>query len=181
MLTFAYGSNMCLGRLHSRVLRPTFRTLAKLPEYRLAFNKHSSADGSGKANIIGGAGTSGVWGVVFDLTRPDFDRLVASEVGYEPVPMVVFRPDGEPLKTIAFIADAAPEEEWPYTWYLRHITCGASHWGISPAYIAELSERPTRRDTRHPSRDQCEFSFPCDRRLTPAERSEYQASPCGQR
>jgi hypothetical protein len=171
---------MCLGRLHSRVLRPTFRVSARLPNYRLVFNKHSK-DGSGKANVVPTDNVPGVWGAVFELTKPDFDRLAEWEKGYEPLKEVVYRPDGQPVETVTFIADAGPAEKLPYTWYLRHITCGASQWGIEPAYITELSHRPARRDTDRPNREQCEFSFPCDRRLTPAQRAEYQARPCGER
>src|SRR5258708_31632498 len=80
-LVFAYGSNMCSGRLRDYGLSPEAPgTGALLAGYHLLFNKHST-DGSGKANVEVRE-TSHVWGVLYAIPDTDLQTLDAGEVDY---------------------------------------------------------------------------------------------------
>ena len=50
MLYFAYGSNMCAGRLRGRVPSAVPVRVARLLNHSLRFHKRSDKDGSGKAD-----------------------------------------------------------------------------------------------------------------------------------
>jgi len=76
---FAYGSNMCRGRLLAHRVHPEGPGVrARLSGYALHFNKRSTADGSGKANVeLHEGGT--VWGVLYVI--PDEDLAVLAVRG----------------------------------------------------------------------------------------------------
>jgi hypothetical protein len=68
---FAFGSNMCSGRFRDYGVSPEIDARpAVLPGYRLLFNKRSTADGSGKANVERHEG-SDVWGVLYTIRDAD--------------------------------------------------------------------------------------------------------------
>ncbi len=50
LLTFGYGSNMCVGRMHRRVESIAFVAVGVLSGFRFVINKLSE-DGSAKGNI----------------------------------------------------------------------------------------------------------------------------------
>jgi hypothetical protein len=81
-LYFAYGSNMNARQMDDRVPGATRLGVAQLKGYRVVFNKMSSVDGTGKANLALGDGTSEVWGVLFRVTSAEFESLSQFEVGY---------------------------------------------------------------------------------------------------
>jgi hypothetical protein len=71
MKYFAYGSNMCSGRLRARVTC-SFITTAKLVGYQLRFHK-VSRDGSSKCDAFRtDHQNDAIWGVVFDI--PDAEK-----------------------------------------------------------------------------------------------------------
>ena len=71
---FAFGSNMCSGRLRDYGVSPEgVGRPAVLGGHRLVFDKKSTKDNSGKANIE--AGDSEVWGVLYSLSDADLSRL----------------------------------------------------------------------------------------------------------
>ncbi|HKW19463.1 MAG TPA: gamma-glutamylcyclotransferase family protein, partial [Terriglobales bacterium] len=77
---FAYGSNMCTGRLRARVpsARPVFVT--QLRCHTLKFQKRSQKDGSAKADAEHtGRESDVVWGVVFEIDAAQKQHLDEAE------------------------------------------------------------------------------------------------------
>lgn len=82
MWYFAYASNMNRRQVEVRVQRAQLRWMAaRLDGYALQFNKRSRVDQSGKANIVPD-GSGVVWGVLFELSEEEFQRLARFEGGY---------------------------------------------------------------------------------------------------
>jgi hypothetical protein len=78
-LVFAYGSNMCSGRLRDYKVSPDGEgRVALLREYRLRFNKLSGKDKSGKANVEPYPNGQ-VWGVLYSILDADLKTLNAGE------------------------------------------------------------------------------------------------------
>jgi hypothetical protein len=135
ILYFAYGSNMCTGRLRFRVphCRPT--TIARLTGYRLRFHKRS-ADGSGKCNILRtDIPEDAVFGVVFEFPANEKEALDRAEglgQGYDEEELSVVSPDGARLDAVyAYVADptAIDDHLKPYSWYKEFVLSGAEeHW-----------------------------------------------------
>src|SRR5438034_10516718 len=76
---FAYGSNMCSGRFRDYGVSPEGPgRAAVLPGHRLQFNKKSTEDKSGKANIAPHEG-SDVWGVLYSISENDLNKLDKGE------------------------------------------------------------------------------------------------------
>ena len=65
---FAFGSNMCSGRFRAYKVSPFGPGRpAALAGYRLTFNKKSTEDLSGKANVTAREGSE-VWGVLYTVS-----------------------------------------------------------------------------------------------------------------
>lgn len=136
---FAFGSNMCSGRIRDygvfpeRVGRP-----AVLSGHRLVFNKKSTKDNSGKANVE--AGDSEVWGVLYTLSDADLGQLDEGEAGYRRVPCVVRSQDGKNVNAWTYVAvrpDPDPTLR-PYGWYKRFLVEGAKEHSLPADYVATL-------------------------------------------
>ena len=79
---FAYGSNLDLIQMKRRC--PSSRLISKgsLSCYRLTFNKFSSGWGGGVADVIQDQGSK-VWGLVFEISDTDLERLDRYEGYYK--------------------------------------------------------------------------------------------------
>jgi gamma-glutamylcyclotransferase len=143
ILCFAYGSNMCTGRLTQRVPSAKPRFAAKFAKHQLAFHKRSD-DGSGKADVVyTGDGHDLVWGVVFELEasqKANLDNAEGLEYGYFEKPVTVETPSGSKVAAVAYYADDAYKDPGlkPYCWYLRFIIDGAKQHGFPEEYVASL-------------------------------------------
>lgn len=143
MLCFAYGSNMCIGRLRIRV--PSCRKLfvAKLKGYALHFHKRSK-DGSGKADAVKtGIETDEAWGVVFYIDDSEENKLDKAEGlnrGYGKREEDVFDNKDVPHKAWMYYAEenAIDSTLKPYSWYKRFVVEGARQHGLPEWYIAGL-------------------------------------------
>ena len=79
---FAFGSNMCSGRFRDYGVSPEGAGRpAVLPGHRLLFNKKSTKDDSGKANVAAHEGSE-VWGVLYTISDGDLEKLDKGEGGY---------------------------------------------------------------------------------------------------
>lgn len=156
ILYFAYGSNMCTGRLRARVpsARPLFS--AKLLNHRLAFHKRS-VDGSGKADARYTGHDDVVWGVVFELDsveKPALDEAEGLGSGYLEKSVTVESPHGEFDAVMYYASDTDPELK-PYSWYLRFVVEGARQHGLPADYVsqivrtASINDPDAARDTRN--------------------------------
>ena len=139
---FAYGSNMCSGRLRDYDVSPEEVGRATvLTGYRLVFNKKSTRDNSGKANVEP-YGASDVWGVLYTIPDSDLPRLDKGEIGYHRVQSHVQTPDGTSIDAWVYVAsapDPGPALR-PYTWYKRFLVEGAREHALPAHYIAALEQ-----------------------------------------
>jgi gamma-glutamylcyclotransferase len=139
---FAYGSNMCSGRLGVRV-PCEFVTIAKLAGHQLRFHKLSSKDGSSKCDIFyTDVEAHTVWGVVYDIPESEkgqLDRLEGLGRGYEDLKVLVTLPNGEQLPAQTYVADPRFIREGlaPYSWYKAWVQAGATEHGLPQQYVVE--------------------------------------------
>ena len=136
---FAYGSNMFTRKMKDPAPSARAREIARLPGYRLRFNKVSD-DGSGKGNIVatGNAGDE-TWGVIFEIADEHRAALDKSEGGYMSVPIDVLTEEGS-RSVLTYIArpDRVDNSLRPYTWYKEFVVRGAEQHGLPPEYINKL-------------------------------------------
>lgn len=138
---FAFGSNMCSGRFRAYNVNPIgVGTPALLKDYRLCFNKFSTEDGSGKANVERSESGEQVLGVLYEISKADKDVLDRGEGGYTSQPLLVEIPDGESCEAWVYIATKprTDMELRPYTWYKRFLVEGAREHKLPSEYIEFL-------------------------------------------
>ncbi|MEY9363857.1 hypothetical protein ABH994_006578 [Bradyrhizobium yuanmingense] len=137
---FAYGSNMCSGRLSARI-PCTFVAVGKLVGHQLRFHK-LSRDGSSKCDAFRtGSENDALWGVVFDipaLEKPKLDKEEGLGKGYDDAQVVVELDDGTKLKAITYVAaaDAVKTGLEPFTWYKAYVEAGAEEHRLPQDYIS---------------------------------------------
>jgi len=142
ILYFAYGSNLDLKRIKQRMGKiPPFQR-ARLPGYRLAFNKRASGGGV-YANIVREAREE-VWGVIYQCTHQEIevlDRYEGVAGGhYRQVCVDVELENSEVVGAITYVAGDAfvcPEGR-PSQEYLRHIVDGARKHGLPEQYVKSI-------------------------------------------
>lgn len=140
VLLFAYGSNMCPGKLALAAKGAVFVDVGLLVGHELRFHKKSD-DGSGKADAYAtGDPAHVVWGVLFDVPESSWASLVDSERGYEAKAIEVATPAAAKIRCRAFFA--SPQRIVPglrpYDWYKRYAVEGARSHGLPPEYLALL-------------------------------------------
>jgi gamma-glutamylcyclotransferase len=134
---FAYDSNMDVDQIVERVGPVEKVGNAKLPDWRLAFNRKGK-DHSGKANIVESPGDV-VWGVVYELTRDQMGILeVLFERGYRARELTAFDQSGNPLTVHAFIAKNPDRERPPTPPYKQIIVRGAKKQELPVDYVRFL-------------------------------------------
>jgi len=137
---FAFGSNMCSGRFRAYKVSPLGPGRpAVLPRYRLEFNKKSTDDLSGKANVTAQKGSE-VWGVLYAISSKDKKKLDKGEGGYRPVKLPVRLEDNSTIEAWVYVAKKTDDNPAlrPFTWYKRFLVEGAREHALPPAYIATL-------------------------------------------
>ena len=140
-LYFAYGSNLCSERLHSRVGSARALGPARLPGRRLSMDKRGS-DGSGKANLRPEGGCE-VWGVVYDLGSGGWPALDACEAGYTRVAVEVLTAF-ESLRVDTYLSERLTLDPVPFDWYKRLIVEGAREHGLPEEWVRVLESLPER-------------------------------------
>ena len=140
-LVFAYGSNMCSGRLRDYKVSPEgVGRAALLREYRLRFNKLSVKDNSGKANVEPYS-KGEVWGVLYSIPDADLSTLDAGEGrGYFKMRLPISLAGGGTMETWVYLASKPSHDSAlrPYIWYKRFLVEGAREHLLPPEYIADL-------------------------------------------
>tara|TARA_B100000508_G_C11307310_1_gene202841 strand:+ start:135 stop:611 length:477 start_codon:yes stop_codon:yes gene_type:complete len=79
---FAYGSNLDLPQMKSRCPESKLISKGSLSGYRLTFNRFSSGWGGGVADVIQEQ-DSKVWGLIFEISDTDLERLDRYEGYYK--------------------------------------------------------------------------------------------------
>lgn len=142
VLYFAYGSNLCLPRLRSRVPNVALVGRAVLPGHDLRWHKRS-IDTSGKCNVIE-APTSIVHGALFEMSPEGkrlLDRAEGRGLGYDDAEVRVEAADG-PFRAVTYLADPAYIDETltPFTWYRDLVISGAEALGFPTDYVSRLRD-----------------------------------------
>jgi gamma-glutamylcyclotransferase (GGCT)/AIG2-like uncharacterized protein YtfP len=164
---FAYGSNLCMRRLRSRVADARFVEQASLPGYVLKWHKRSNKDGSGKCSIEQhGNGSGIVHGAIFSLPedqKTDLDRVEGLGFGYDEVSIEVGTATGiRECVTYRATATHIDDSLRPFSWYRDLVVAGAEALELHPEYVESLRLTPAI-DDPDSRRDVKERSFiPCD-------------------
>jgi hypothetical protein len=159
---FAFGSNMCSGRFRAYGVSPECAgRAAVLPGHHLLFNKKSTDDKSGKANVAVHA-ASDVWGVLYTISDADLDKLDKGEGGYRRVWLSLRLTDNTSTDAWVYVAKKPTDESMlrPYTWYKRFLVEGAREHVLPPEYIADLEAIEATQDSNQ-HRDREKRGLPC--------------------
>ena len=141
---FAYGSNLDLSQMKRRC--PEYRLISKgsLSGYRLTFNRFSSGWGGGVADVIQDQ-DSKVWGLVFEISDSDLERLDRYE-GYHKDQTSMY----ERWKAVIDTSNGQISDVWVYTVvekqkfvqptleYLQIIKDAAIRWNFPKVYQQDL-------------------------------------------
>jgi gamma-glutamylcyclotransferase len=159
---FTFGSNMCSGRFRDYgVSAEGAGRAAVLHDYHLLFNKKSTADKSGKANVAAQVGSE-VWGVLYTIPGGELAKLDKGEGGYRRVSLSVRLPDGTSTDAWVYVAKKPDNDPAlrPYTWYKRFLVEGAREHSLPADYIARLDGIAAIQDTDG-DRDRQKRSLAC--------------------
>ena len=147
MLYFAYGSNMCTGRLRRRVPSATYVRIAKLMGHSFRFHKRST-DGSAKADALETQNPSDlVWGVIFNIDEREKPRLDNAEGlgrGYCEKPVTVLDESGDHYDLFLYVAETGSIDKTirPYSWYKRFVIEGARQHALPSEYLIAIDAMP---------------------------------------
>ena len=139
---FAYGSNMCTQRMHSRASTATPVTIGYVSQRKLVFHKRSD-DGSAKADAAFTASSNDrVWGVVYQLHQHQKTVLDQHEflgIGYDEEVVEVIHEDGV-IRAWMYVAghNATDASLLPYSWYHDIIIHGACQHRLPEQYVDHL-------------------------------------------
>jgi cation transport regulator ChaC len=146
MYYFAYGSNMDPSRMEDRGIAFHGREPARLPGYRLEFNKLSSrGPDQGFANIVPDCGAA-VEGVLYTLSREDLALLDLYEgfpAHYGRMEVEVRPAGGRVIAALAYIARPEQVREGlkPSREYLGHLLAAGDL--LSAEYLGRLRSTET--------------------------------------
>ena len=148
ILYFAYGSNLDTARLETRLKHIPESKPARLPDYRLIFDKKAKNGEGTYANIVRAPGSE-VWGVVYFFDSTDLallDKCEGVSGGhYEHEHLEVEIENGVLVQAISYKACS----KWialecrPTMEYLRHVIEGARNHGLSETYIDQVTKIAT--------------------------------------
>lgn len=136
---FAYGSNMDTKQMQNRLESADLTAfgVAKLKGWRLVFDK-ISRDGTGKANLREDE-QGEVWGVVYQVTDEQIEKLDGFEKGYSrKITEVVMDDHDTRLVVITYISEKRDPKLHPSREYLTKIIKGASEHQLPEEYILQI-------------------------------------------
>ena len=145
---FAYGSNLWIDQKRDRTgairqgsERPR---IARLPDYRLAFNKRG-ASGEVYANLVP-CPRETVVGVIYRCDAAAMAEMDRREGGYDRQWVRVATADGTTVEAITYIArdGNTTAERPPSSEYLTKIITGARQHGLPQEYIQQIELWATR-------------------------------------
>lgn len=151
MKYFAYGSNMSIARLRSRVPNAWRLGVFTLAEHALRFHKRAR-DGSGKCDAyLTGNPEDSVTGVLFEIPEDEvlgLDKAESLGTGYFKKKILVENRKKIICKAFVYCANQPYIDPFlePYSWYLYHVVRGAKEAGIPTYYIDFLKRRKSKED-----------------------------------
>ena len=136
---FAYGSNLNIGQMMSRVGEWTVSKRALVCGYRLVFNVQSSRWGGLAANIKRTDNPDDkVYGAIYRITRDKLDVLKSYE-NKPPVDITVDS-DGQRIESKVFIFDPSKKSGKPPDSYINVMSLGLKQHGYPEAVIEEVEK-----------------------------------------
>ena len=139
---FAYGSNMALERLRSRVPSAERICCGLLSGHQLKFHKRGRADGSGKCDAEHtGNPNDKVLGVLYSIRSdelPFLDKVEGCGHGYERHRVKVASGTNDALDAETYIATDIASDLRPFDWYKEHVLRGARAADLPADYIASI-------------------------------------------
>ncbi len=141
---FAYGSNMNKEKLHSCGVRPLSVTVAKLPGHRISFHGYEKTWDGAVETVVPTPGHE-VWGLIYELTRSDGQRLdtwqdvrLDGTGAYFLFPTTVIDEEETRHPVLLYKRDILGAHQRPSLEYLEFIIQGALEGGLPSGYIEEL-------------------------------------------
>ena len=138
---FAYGSNLDLPQMKRRCPSSKLISKGSMSGYRLTFNRFSSGWGGGVADVIQDQGSK-VWGLVFELSDTDLERLDRYEGYhkdwtslYERWNTVIDTPNGQVSDVWVYTVVEKQQFVKPTLEYLQIIKDAAKKWNFPKAYL----------------------------------------------
>jgi hypothetical protein len=148
---FAYGSNMNPEQLAAHGVKPKVVAVAKLSGHQLVFFGHSVIWDGAEETLILVSGHD-VWGVVYELSSADRDRLddwqdarLDGSGSHFHSPSTVTGVSGNTYKVLLYKKDAQGEPRKPSQEYLNFIVNGAVARDLPAAYIEKLRAMESRK------------------------------------
>ncbi len=143
MKYFAYGSNMSLKRIHSRIANAKVFGVYLLKGYDLRFHMVGQ-DASAKCDAYKTNNPLDIIeGVVFEIDSNSLlklDKIEGVGNGYDRVAVNVVGADGDVIVAMMYVAKKIDESLLPYDWYKKHVVEGAKSAGLSASYIAAIDK-----------------------------------------
>ncbi len=134
-------------------MRPLATQIARLDDFALVFDLPVGKGERAVANLRPRAG-SDVWGVAYELTAPEFDRLDRTEGvprgSYRRAPISLQLPEGETLAAFTYQSERGVAGRKPSRRYLGLLLTGARHHGLPAPYVERLRALPLAIDEREP-------------------------------
>ncbi len=143
MMYFAYGSNMCIGRMKNRIPGAASCCTAVLAGYTIKFHTLSPRDGSGKCNAFETrSALDVVYGVIYKIApedKPLLDRYEGLGVVYA-LRNVVLECEGACIEafTYAALPEAIDDMVLPFAWYKYYVLTGAKQNNFPASYIERI-------------------------------------------
>ena len=138
---FAYGSHMSTERIRSRIHSAHKLCIGYIKNKRMLFNKRSS-DGSGKANIVNDTGYV-TWGVVYDVTYEDLEKLDEIERGYSREYVKVYCIQGNIILAATYVSTELTGNPVPRDSYKHIVLKGAREHELPESYIDYIDSFPS--------------------------------------
>jgi hypothetical protein len=141
---FAYGSNMNEEQMRARCSSPKVIAVSKLPDHQLAFFGYSAVWDGAEESVIPALGQD-VWGVVYDLSSSDRERLDDSQDArldgsgdYFHSPAKVTDQQGKVYTVLLYKKDNQGTPQKPSQEYLNFIVQGAVDHQLPSDYVEQL-------------------------------------------
>jgi gamma-glutamylcyclotransferase len=145
MFYFAYGSNMSVKRLHTRVPSAIEVGVGTLTNHTLRFHKRSFKDGSAKCDVMDTSNPGDVvYGVIYNIDVAQIailDRLEGLGYGYEQKSVLIETQGSKSLQAFTYYAAplAIDSSLKPFDWYKQHVLIGAREHDLPSEYIRAIT------------------------------------------
>ena len=141
---FAYGSNMNEEQMRARCSSPKVIAVSKLPDHQLAFFGYSAVWDGAEESVIPALGQD-VWGVIYELTPSDKDKLDDCQDAlfdgtgdYFHSPAKVSDQEGKVYSVLLYKKAKLGTPQQPSQEYLNFIVQGAVDHQLPSDYVEQL-------------------------------------------